>query len=261
MPDLPAHRLAVSDALLASARALSDALARLRFAEPVTHVYDPLQYAWAPHARYVNRFGHTRRRVVFLGMNPGPFGMMQTGVPFGEVAAVRDWMGIDDTVERPQSMHPKRPIEGFSCSRSEVSGRRLWGWAAARFGNADTFFEQAFVLNYCPLVWLEASGRNRTPVQLPSAEFAPVQQACDRHLAEALAQLQPEWAIGVGGFAQQRLHNVVKTQAEHITRMNPSFDATSMRIGQILHPSPASPAANRGWADAVNAQLDTLGVF
>ena len=35
------------------------------------------------------------KRVVFLGMNPGPFGMAQVGVPFGEVAAVRDWLRID----------------------------------------------------------------------------------------------------------------------------------------------------------------------
>jgi single-strand selective monofunctional uracil DNA glycosylase len=245
---------AVAKALLEAARALSEALAPLRFAPPVAHVHDPLQYAWAPYEAYVRRYGATRKRIVLLGMNPGPFGMMQTGVPFGEVAAVRDWMRIEAPVGRPAHEHPKRPIEGFACRRSEVSGRRLWGWAAARRGSAERFFEEAFVLNWCPLVWLEASGRNRTPVQLPAAEMAPVERACDAHLARALAALDPEWAIGVGGYAERRLRAVLEGDA-----VDGAF-ARRVRIGQILHPSPASPAANRGWAEAVDAKLAALGV-
>jgi single-strand selective monofunctional uracil DNA glycosylase len=242
-------------ALLDAARALSAELGPLRFAPPVAHVYDPLRYAWAPYEAYVRRYGAEPRRVVLLGMNPGPFGMMQTGVPFGEVAAVRDWMGIEAPVGQPGDVHPRRPIEGFACPRSEVSGRRLWGWAAARWGTADRFFEQAFVLNYCPLVWLEASGRNRTPVQLPAAELAPVYDACDRHLARALEALAPQWAIGIGGFAERRLRTVLESGL-----VDGAF-ARGVRVGQILHPSPASPAANRGWTAAVDARLAELGVF
>jgi single-strand selective monofunctional uracil DNA glycosylase len=245
---------AVATALLDAARDLSAALAPMRFAPPVTHVLDPLQYAWAPYEAYVRRYGAGRRRIVLLGMNPGPFGMMQTGVPFGEVAAVRDWMGIEAPVGRPSAEHPKRPIEGFACRRSEVSGRRLWSWAARRWGSADRFFADAFVLNWCPLVWLEASGRNRTPVQLPAAERIPVERACDTHLARALAALAPQWAIGVGGFAERRLRAAL--EGDEVD----GALARRVRIGQILHPSPASPAANRGWAQAVDAQLAALGV-
>ena len=124
--------------LLDRARELSRGLAQLRFPAPVAHVYDPHVYAWAPYEAYVSRYGAGPKRVVLLGMNPGPFGMMQTGVPFGEIAAVRDWMGIRARVDKPEHEHPKRPIEGFDCKRSEVSGRRLWGWAAARFGAAQS---------------------------------------------------------------------------------------------------------------------------
>ena len=248
-PDDPA------DTLLDAARALSAALAPLRFGPPVAHVYDPLRYAWAPYEAYVRRHGAGRKRVVLLGMNPGPFGMMQTGVPFGEVAAVRDWMGIEAPVGRPADSHPRRPIEGFACTRSEVSGRRLWGWAAGRWGSAERFFAEAFVLNYCPLVWLEASGRNRTPVQLPAAEIAPVHDACDRHLARALEALSPSWVIGIGGFAERRLRAVLESGL-----VDGAF-ARSVRVGQILHPSPASPAANRGWSAAVDTRLAELGVF
>jgi single-strand selective monofunctional uracil DNA glycosylase len=241
--------------LLDAAGELSRELAPLRFEPPVTHVYDPLTYAWAPYAAYVQRYGARRKKVVLLGMNPGPFGMMQTGVPFGEVAAVRDWMQISAAVERPAVEHPKRPIAGFACPSSEVSGRRLWGWAALRFGSAPVFFEQWFVLNYCPLVFLEASGRNFTPDRLPAAERRALTDACDRHLAAALTALEPEWAIGVGGFAERRLRSVLEGD-----RVDPAL-ARRIRVGQILHPSPASPAANRGWVEAVDRTLTQLGLL
>ncbi len=234
--------------LIDAARELARAVSTLRFGPPVAHVYNPLDYAWRPHEAWLRRYGTGRKRVVFVGMNPGPFGMMQTGVPFGEVAAVRDWMGVQEPVRRPAHEHPKRPIEGFACRRSEVSGRRLWAWAAERFGSADAFFAQCFVLNYCPLVFLEASGRNFTPGNLPAAELRPLHDACDAHLRAALAALQPEWAIGIGGYAMKRIQAALGSNAP-------------LRIDQILHPSPASPAANRGWAQQVDAQLARLGVF
>jgi single-strand selective monofunctional uracil DNA glycosylase len=244
----------VAQQLLSAARTMSQSLAALRFAPPVAHVYDPLQYAWAPYQAYVTRYGAARKRVVLLGMNPGPFGMMQTGVPFGEVAAVRDWMGLRSSIERPALEHPKRPIEGFDCPRSEVSGRRLWGWAALRFGSASAFFHDWFVLNYCPLVFLEASGRNFTPDKLPAVQRHAVAQACDRHLAAALTALQPEWAIGIGAFAERCLRAVLAGD-----RIDSAL-ARRVKLGQILHPSPASPAANRGWSDAVDHRLAQLGV-
>ena len=241
--------------LLDSARALSAALARFDFPAPVSHIYDPHQYAWAPYQQYVRRFGSGHKRVVLLGMNPGPFWMMQTGVPFGEVAAVRDWMGIGGVVRQPLRQHPKRPIEGFACKRSEVSGRRLWGWAAQRFGTADAFFTDWFVLNYCPLALLEASGRNFTPDKLPASLLRALHEVCDRHLAVTLTALAPKWAIGVGGFAEKRIRCVLEGD------LLDSALARNMRAGQILHPSPASPAANRGWVEAVESQLSALGVI
>lgn len=243
-----------AEALLRAARALSGELAHLRLPPPVAHVYDPLQYAWASYAQYVERFASAPKRVVLLGMNPGPFGMVQTGVPFGEVAAVHDWMGIRAPVERPAHEHAKRRIDGFDCTRSEVSGRRLWGWAAGRCAEAARFFEHWFVLNYCPLALLEESGRNFTPDRLPASVLQPLYAACDRHLAAALQALAPQWAIGIGGFAEKRIRTVAES-----TLLEGTF-ARRLRIGCILHPSPASPLANRGWAEAAEMQLRELGV-
>ncbi len=232
--------------LEASARRLAARLRPLHFS---ARAYLPLDYAWEPHALYLRRFGAGKKRVVFLGMNPGPYGMAQTGVPFGEVAAVRDWMGIEAPVGKPDPEHPKRPIQGFACPKSEVSGRRLWGLFAERFGVPDTFFADHFVLNYCPLVWMSESGANLTPDKLPAAEMAPVESACLDHLAEAIALLDPEWLVGVGGYAEERLQSAAEKTG---SRAN---------IGRILHPSPASPAANRGWAEAATRQLVDQGVW
>lgn len=218
------------------------------FGYPVAWVYRPLDYAGSVHQAYVERFGQGPKRVVFVGMNPGPFGMVQTGIPFGEVAAVRDWLRLPDAVQIPQAQHPKRPIEGFGCRRSEISGRRLWGLFAARFGQADAFFKDHYVLNYCPLAFLSESGANITPDHLLVVEREPLEAACDQHLRAVIEALHPEWVIGIGGFAAARVRRVVG-------------DTECPRIGQVLHPSPASPAANRGWAEAATRQLETLGVW
>ena len=211
------------------------------------HVYNPLFYAWQSHCQYLTRYGHGKKRVLFLGMNPGPFGMAQTGVPFGEVRAVRDWMGIVAPVNTPAEQHSKRPVLGFECPRSEVSGRRLWGLFAERFGTAKDFFGEHFVVNYCPLLFLEASGCNRTPDKLPAGEAAPLLEACDAHLSRMVEILEPEWLIGVGRFAEQRARTV--------------FQEGRLQIGTIHHPSPASPASNRDWAGTVVRQLQGLGVW
>jgi single-strand selective monofunctional uracil DNA glycosylase len=241
--------------MLDAARVLSRELSKLKFPAPIAHVYDPHQYAWAPYEQYVTRFGEPPKRVVLLGMNPGPFGMMQTGVPFGEVAAVRDWMGIRGEVKPPAEEHAKRTIRGFDCPRSEVSGRRVWGWAASRFGTPERFFADWFVLNYCPLALLEESGRNFTPDKLPVALLAELYAACDRHLAVSLRVLRPRFAIGIGGFAEKRIRAVLEGHLLDSTL------ARTIRAGCILHPSPASPLANRGWSEAAEKQLTDLGAL
>ena len=235
------------DRLLRAARELSTAVGRLHFQTPVAYVYNPLAYAWKLHAAYLERFGAGPKRVVLLGMNPGPYGMAQTGVPFGEISAVRDWMGLSGPVEKPVPEHPKRPVEGLACSRSEVSGRRLWGLFAARFGTADAFFRDHFVANYCPLVFMSDSGANLTPDKLPAAETEPLERACDAHLREVVAALRPEWVVGVGGFAEGRAREALA--------------GMPVRFARVLHPSPASPAANRGWAEAATKELVKQGVW
>lgn len=235
-----------ADAAIEAARWLRKKVDAMTFKPPVAHVYNPLDYAWDCHADYIRRFLHSPIKAVFLGMNPGPWGMVQTGVPFGEIAAVRDWMGIFALVQSPANEHPKRRIEGLACKRSEVSGRRLWGLAAERFKTPEAFFADHFVVNYCPLAFLEETGRNRTPDKLPADESKILTEVCDQHLKKLVGIIQPEWVIGVGAFAENRAREVFGDE---------------VRIGRILHPSPASPAANRDWAGQATKSLVELGVW
>jgi single-strand selective monofunctional uracil DNA glycosylase len=237
-----------SQQLIIAARELSKKVDRLKFAPPVAHVYNPLDYAWPAHETYLRKFGNGKKRVVFLGMNPGPFGMVQNGIPFGEIAAVRDWLKISTLIKKPAVEHPKRPILGFDCLRSEVSGRRLWRLFSERFGSPEIFFAEHFVVNYCPLAFLAASGANLTPNKLPKVEREILFAICDEHLRRVLEILEPEWLVGIGGFAQERGELVAEN--------------TKICVGQVLHPSPASPKANRhDWTKTATKELIQLGVW
>ncbi|MFP4560079.1 MAG: uracil-DNA glycosylase family protein [Thiohalorhabdus sp.] len=232
--------------LFAITEELRGSVDSLTFSEPVAYVYNPLDYATEPHGLYLERFGRGRGRVLLVGMNPGPFGMVQTGVPFGDVGMVQDWMGIFGAVGRPPREHPKRPVQGFDCTRREGSGRRLWGWARERFGPAEAFFARFYVANYCPLAFFEESGANRTPDKLPKAEREALFAVCDRALVATVDLLEPELVVGIGRFAERRA--VAALQERDVP------------VGMVLHPSPASPKANQGWAEQAERDLRALGI-
>jgi single-strand selective monofunctional uracil DNA glycosylase len=238
-------RKAASSPLIAAAERLHRRTMGLRFRAPVAYVYTPLGYAWPIARSYLERYGGGPKEVVFVGMNPGPFGMAQTGVPFGEIKMVRDWMGLEGKVTPPAREHPKRPVLGLDCPRSEVSGARLWGAFARRFADPADFFRRAFVLNYCPLLFMAESGANITPDKLRADERAPLEAACDEHLAEALRHLAPRIAVGVGQYATKKLE---------------SLEVPNLVVATIPHPSPASPAANRGWDELARKALREAGI-
>lgn len=229
----------ITDALLAE-------LQHLRFGPPVSYVYNPLEYARASHDQYLDLYANPPKEVILLGMNPGPWGMAQTGVPFGEVKVVKEWLGIEAPVGSPLEVHPKRLVEGFACPKTEVSGKRLWGWAKKCFRTPEKFFARFFVVNYCPLSFIESSGRNRTPNNLRAVERKPLVEICDRALRRTVQWLKPRYVIGVGQFAAERAE-IALTGLE-------------LSTGRITHPSPANPKANRGWENLVTKELADLGI-
>ncbi len=236
---------------------LGEAAARLRdalkgyperAAGDVAFILNPLEYAWERHLDYLERHGAgTKVEAVFLGMNPGPWGMAQTGVPFGSPDLVREFLGISGPVRPVTRTHESRAIVGFEGDRTEVSGQRLWGGVRQCFGSPGPFFARFFVLNYCPLVLQSETGSNVTPDKVPGELLTDAFAACDAHLATALKLLRPKTVIGVGAWATKQAARVVET------------NGLGFAIGTILHPSPASPAANRGWLEAVRPQLEALG--
>ena len=225
---------------------LSLELAKLSFSFPASVIYDPTEYARAPLTEYFDKYGRSPKRVVLVGMNPGPWGMLQTGVPFGEVNFVRDWMVIQGPVKQPGKLHPKRPVEGFSCARSEVSGSRLWGWAKDRFGSADEFFSNFFVVNYCPLAFFDEGGKNITPDKLRAEDKTRLFRLCDGAMKSTVEHLSPEWVIGIGKFAYDRC----------VT----ALEGMEVKVGRITHPSPANPSANRGWEAVIEKELADMGI-
>jgi single-strand selective monofunctional uracil DNA glycosylase len=208
----------VTSAVERVSRKLSKAVGALEFGDPVDVVYNPLEYAWKPHRAYIRRYARPGIRALLLGMNPGPWGMAQTGVPFGEVEMVRSFLGIEEPVGRPTIEHQ--------------------------------FFDRFFIWNDCPLSFMESSGKNRTPDKLPADEREPLYAACDAALRSLVDILQPSMVVGVGAHATKRLS---ATLAERIE--------DGLEVGTILHPSPASPAANRGWAEAAERQMTELGLL
>jgi single-strand selective monofunctional uracil DNA glycosylase len=155
-------------------------------------------------------------------------------------------MGIEAPVGTPDPVHPKRPVTGFACTRSEVSGRRLWGWARENFGAASAFFKRFFVANYCPLMFIGQTGVNLTPDKLRKSEGRPLFAACDRALRRTVEFLGPRHVVGVGRFAAERSRE--------------ALDGLDLKVGSMTHPSPANPRANRGWEALIVQELKTLGI-
>lgn len=226
-------------ALIRTARQLARDASVLEWRTP-SHVYNPLQYAWNGHRAYLDRYGEKTGRVLLVGMNPGPWGMAQTGVPFGNISAVRDWFRIDTKLTRDLPVqHPKYPILGMHCHRDEGSGRRLWGWARRRFGEPDRFSDKFFVWNYCPLLFL-AHNRNLPPSDLSTGEASALDLVCGRALDRVIATLKPAAVVGIGRYAERRLR-------EHVDGFLP--------VSWLPHPSPANPAANRRWPELADHVL------
>ena len=127
-----------SQSLISASQKLSKQVSEMKFSEPTAYVYNPLDYAWAIHQAYLELAGKSKKKVIFLGMNPGPFGMAQTGVPFGEIPAVRDWMELRGEVSKLTHFSPQlHPITycGNLSKRNPRLGHPKRPWIHAQKNN------------------------------------------------------------------------------------------------------------------------------
>lgn len=232
--------------LVSLAAELSTSLGKVAGTLSADYVYDPSDYAKEPHDDYLRKYASGAKRVMLLGMNPGPWGMAQTGVPFGAVSQVRDWLNVGGKINEPEVFHPKRPVLGWDCPREEVSGRRLWDLLGSIYGTAKKMVDELVVVNYCPLLLLEGDEGKCRNLPLDKARGAArLLDVCDAHLAEVLKVVRPEVAIGVGAWAEGRLRLVA---------------GANVNVDRMLHPSPASPMANRCFPQAARQVLARHGV-
>lgn len=234
------------ESILSIENELVQALSQLKFGLPVTCVYNPLVYAQELHEQYVRKYGGRKVEVLLVGMNPGPYGMAQTGIPFGDSTTVRDFLKISGKVNSPGSVHSRRPIYGLDCARKEISGQRFWGWAQRQFHSPTNFLNRFWIHNYCPLVFMEASGKNRTPDKLPASERELLDTSCNKALVATINLIQPRFVIGIGKYSTKRIR---------------ASGAQDIVIGEVMHPSPANPKANKEWVKVFETQLKSLGVI
>lgn len=237
---------------LKATKTLNERFQELTFNEKVETYYNPLTYALPVHEAYLNKFGNEPKQAFFLGMNPGPWGMAQTGIPFTDPYIARDWMDLPQkSVGTPKNEREDRPVKGWESERKEASGQRLHGYFRRLYGSLESFFEIGIVQNYCPLVMYANDGTNLTPEDLLKDDREKIFKACGPYIEQLLHFYEPEVLVGIGRFGQRRLANVA--------------DLSQEEVFYLPHPSPASPIATRNggdyWRNLVKETLEEAGLY
>ncbi|XP_018405230.1 PREDICTED: single-strand selective monofunctional uracil DNA glycosylase [Cyphomyrmex costatus] len=235
----------ISDRLLSIEQELCTKLLDITFPPSIQYIYNPLEYASETHAMYVRKYCTGTKKILFVGMNPGPWGMSQTGVPFGEINMVRDWLKISGPVNKPSKEHPDRKVIGFQCTRSEVSGLRLWSLFRDLCEIPENFFRYAYMHNYCPLAFMDDKARNITPAEIKGEGQRILHEACDKSLIDIIQLLKVEIVVGIGNYAEKRAQIAAQT------------GGLSVQVMVLRHPSPRA-VGNQNWNETAKQRLNEL---
>ncbi|XP_059053181.1 single-strand selective monofunctional uracil DNA glycosylase-like isoform X1 [Achroia grisella] len=225
-------------------------LEKLQLPNSVQCIYNPTIYARNTFEQYVRKYCNTKKKVMFFGMNPGPWGMSQTGVPFGEVASVRDWLHIIGPVGKPPTELSNRQVNGFNCKRPEISGKRFWGLFKKICRNPENFFHSSFVYNYLPQQWMKNSGANVTPGEFSASDMRPLYAICDPIFVKVLEIYEVETIIAVGKFCEKRAQKAIKQYLPNAT----------IQIFYLPHPSPRS-VNNTNWEEKAENCLKNFNII
>ena len=196
------------------------------------------------------------REILFVGMNPGPFGMAQNGVPFGDTAMVRDWLGIEAPVERPRREHPKRPVLGLRMTRGEVSGARLWGWARGAFRDSGAILPARLRVELLPTFLHGGERAERHPRQAaPRRARAPVRglRRCTRRGRSPTSG--PVIVVGIGAFAAWRAAPLAEAAGAGVRRRpppEPREPRRQPRVARHLRRRPGRARHRAGHAARLN---------
>ena len=196
-------------------------------------------------------------------------------MPFGDTVMVKEWLKIEGVVHKPTCEHPKRVVEGLDCKRREVSGMRFWTLFDRLCSSPEQFFKHCYVHNYCPLSFMEESGKNVTPPSMKRAVRSQLEAACDRALSETVLLFQPSIIVGVGQYAETCARRAVKSAFTKVVDSEESEEATETSsskqegdcmgkeicVCSIPHPSPRNAKANKDWYSSATESLERHGVL
>ena len=200
----------------------------------IEFAYNPLNYAWEPHKKYLENYGSLGAKTIVMGMNPG-HGMGNTGIPFGCPEKVSKYLNITGLkVKEPVKVHPKRRINGLECEKPEISGKRILGLIEDIYGPPKNAFKNVFVLNHFPLWMFNSAGQNITPDKLKKSSAEDIFKICNKYLSDIINMLNAKKIIGVGKYANKMAHIAIKEN-----------NLEGIIIEEIPHPSPANPLANK----------------
>lgn len=310
----------MSKNLIAITAELRDKLDRLP--EPAgVEVYNPLSYAWQLHQRYLRRFvtqgpqteppfevggmgpsvSTQQRRVLFIGMNPGPFGMMQTGCPFGDKVSARQLGGLPGVplsdrhtesldLSKLTTLKARR-TQGFGIKQRETSGQRFWEgmtelWPLTSIGRARVTAGGA------PIVLFDEEPDRRAAMSTDPIEvmlcdcfvmnYSPlcfIDSATGKNVIPE--KLSAEYQRIMGEICDPYLASVILDMGIELVfaigrypqrlvnkivadlKASPTVAAQCRvdRVEYLAHPSPSSPAANAGWLDLARDALVKGGVL
>lgn len=230
--------------LLQYATALNEKLRKLSFNSPVQYVYNPVEYAYDMHAAFIKRYCQSEKKILLLGMNPGPWGMVQTGIPFGEINMVKEWYQIEAKINKPAIECPQREVMGLDCHRSEISGKRLYEYFKKVSHTPDNFFKNTYLYNYCPLALLQRGGNNFTPSSLKGAIKKELEEYCNDSLLQVLELLKTEIIIALGVYTKKQADLILKVNCiDHI------------QVICMPHPSPRAKG-NENWSEKAQHVLE-----
>lgn len=272
--------------LLQKTRDLAAVLDTFRHPAGVSHVYNPLSYMATAHEAWLSRYVQygecdevavTPSPYLILGMNPGPWGMVQTGVPFGDVPNAGKLIGVRDgstpftaqipcgvslpAIFKPQldgiQLHPKRPVQGFACTRVEASGDRLWGGLATVWGLLDAVLDDCFAMNYCPLAYFSGeAGENVTPEAFikagPYRDEAYAQElddVCGAYLRTVMRAMDTKVVLAIGRYAERK------------AKIAASMVANKPAVVYLTHPSPLATRNAEQWAEMARTTMQAAGVL
>lgn len=225
-----------------------------KFVEKLNHIrfsfngfiYNPLTYAWNNHVQYLSEYVKEHADNLFLGMNPGPYGMAQTGIPFGEINFVKNYLKISGSVGKPEIEHPAKPVLGMKTERSEISGKRFWSLIRSKYEDPTEFPPNNAILNYCPLCFIEntKSGKNVTPDLLSVTDRLSVSEVCNAYLSDMINLIKPKKLIGIGRYAYNKLREI-----------------SDLPVYYMNHPSPLNPSSNNDWVKNQYIFLTENGIW